>query len=75
MKLHDKIRDFSVITRPMPIPTTKITINIGNWNIGTMWENGRTNQITTEMRKYNLAVNGISEIDWIQIGLQMLDSK
>ncbi|VDP27139.1 unnamed protein product [Schistosoma margrebowiei] len=31
-----------------------------------MWETGKTSQIATEMRKYNLAVLGISETHWTQ---------
>ncbi|VDO50406.1 unnamed protein product, partial [Schistosoma margrebowiei] len=31
-----------------------------------MWETGKTSQIAMEMRRYNLAVLGISETHWTQ---------
>ncbi|VDO89511.1 unnamed protein product [Schistosoma margrebowiei] len=37
-----------------------------------MWENGKASQIATEMRRYNLAVLGISETLWTQAGQKML---
>ncbi|VDP51778.1 unnamed protein product [Schistosoma margrebowiei] len=37
-----------------------------------MWETGKTSQIAMEMRRYNLAVLGISETHWIQAGQQRL---
>ncbi|VDO48164.1 unnamed protein product [Schistosoma margrebowiei] len=37
-----------------------------------MWETGKTNQIATEMRRYNLAVLGISKTHWIQAGQKRL---
>ncbi|VDP42561.1 unnamed protein product [Schistosoma margrebowiei] len=37
-----------------------------------MWETGKTSQIATEMRRYNLAVLGISETHWTQAGQQRL---
>ncbi|VDO49631.1 unnamed protein product [Schistosoma margrebowiei] len=39
-----------------------------------MWETGNTNQIATEMRRYNLAVLGISETHWTQAGQQRLNT-
>ncbi|VDO93245.1 unnamed protein product [Schistosoma margrebowiei] len=35
-----------------------------------MWENRKPSQIATEMRRYNLAVLGISETHWTQAGQQ-----
>ncbi|VDP52865.1 unnamed protein product [Schistosoma margrebowiei] len=37
-----------------------------------MWEIGKTSQITMEMRRYNLAVLGISETHWTQAGQKRL---
>ncbi|VDO95979.1 unnamed protein product [Schistosoma margrebowiei] len=37
-----------------------------------MWETGRTSQIAMEMRRYNLAVLGISETHWTQAGQKWL---
>ncbi|VDP63559.1 unnamed protein product [Schistosoma curassoni] len=39
-----------------------------------MWETGKTSQIATEMRRYNLAVLGISETHWTQAGQQRLNT-
>ncbi|CAH8493033.1 unnamed protein product [Schistosoma haematobium] len=39
-----------------------------------MWETGKTNQISMEMRRYNLAVLGISETHWTQAGQQRLNT-
>ncbi|VDO89313.1 unnamed protein product [Schistosoma margrebowiei] len=39
-----------------------------------MWETGRTSQIATEMRRYNLAILGISETYWTQAGQKRIDS-
>ncbi|CAH8570145.1 unnamed protein product [Schistosoma guineensis] len=39
-----------------------------------MWEAGKTSQIATEMRRYNLAVLGISETHWTQAGQQRLNT-
>ncbi|VDO67053.1 unnamed protein product [Schistosoma margrebowiei] len=37
-----------------------------------MWETGKTSQIATEMRRYNLVVLGITETHWTQAGQQRL---
>ncbi|VDP28251.1 unnamed protein product [Schistosoma margrebowiei] len=37
-----------------------------------MWETGKTSQIAIEMRRYNLAVLGISETHWTQAGQKRL---
>ncbi|VDO57620.1 unnamed protein product [Schistosoma margrebowiei] len=37
-----------------------------------MWETGKTSQIVTEMRRYNLAILGISETHWTQAGQKRL---
>ncbi|VDO77045.1 unnamed protein product [Schistosoma margrebowiei] len=39
-----------------------------------MWEIRKTSQIATEMRRYNLAVLGISETHWTQAGQQRLNT-
>ncbi|VDO53334.1 unnamed protein product [Schistosoma margrebowiei] len=39
-----------------------------------MWKTGKTSQMATEMRRYNLAVLGISETTWTQVGQQRLDT-
>ncbi|VDO58844.1 unnamed protein product [Schistosoma margrebowiei] len=37
-----------------------------------MWETGKTSQIATEIKRYNLAVPGISETHWTQAGQKRL---
>ncbi|VDP09402.1 unnamed protein product [Schistosoma margrebowiei] len=37
-----------------------------------MWETGKTGQIAMEMRRYNLAVLGVSETHWTQAGQKRL---
>ncbi|VDP68111.1 unnamed protein product, partial [Schistosoma curassoni] len=39
-----------------------------------MWDTGKTSQITTEMRRYNLAVLGIRETHRTQTGQQRLNT-
>ncbi|KAK4472124.1 hypothetical protein MN116_000421 [Schistosoma mekongi] len=39
-----------------------------------MWESAKTNQIASEMRRYNLTVLGISETHWTQAGQKTLAS-
>ncbi|PXX94314.1 hypothetical protein DF185_23040, partial [Marinifilum breve] len=72
MTLHGESRVRSEATRPMPLLTTRAKIFIGTWNVRTMWETGKTSQIATEMRRYNLAVLGISETHWTQAGQKRL---
>ena len=72
MTLHGESRVPSEATRPMPLLTTRAKIFIGTWNVRTMWETGKTSQIATEMRRYNLAVLGISETHWTQAGQKRL---
>ncbi|VDO62873.1 unnamed protein product [Schistosoma margrebowiei] len=58
----------------MPLLTTRATTYIGTWNVRTMCVTGKTDQISTEMRRYNLAVLGISETHWNQAGQQRLNT-
>ncbi|VDP25887.1 unnamed protein product [Schistosoma margrebowiei] len=39
-----------------------------------MWETGKTSQIATEMRRYNLALLGINETHWTQDEQQRLNT-
>ncbi|VDP21206.1 unnamed protein product [Schistosoma margrebowiei] len=57
----------------MPLLTTRATIFIGKWNVRIMWETGRNNQITVELRRYNLVVMGISETYWTRADQRGLD--
>ncbi|KAH9588046.1 Craniofacial development protein 2 [Schistosoma haematobium] len=74
MTLNGESQVPSEATRLMPLLTTRATIFIGTWNVWTMWETGKTSQITTEMRRYKLAVLGISETHWTQARQQRLNT-
>ena len=47
---------------------TRKTLNIGTWNIRTMFESGKTAQVAREMHNYNLVVLGLCETRWKQSG-------
>ena len=55
-------------TMPMTLLSTWKTLNIGTWNVRTMYEAGKTAQVTAEMRRFNLAVRGLCETRWTQSG-------
>ena len=47
-------------------------INIGTWNVRTMYETGKAAQIAAEMRNYKLSVLGLAETRWTKSGQQKL---
>ena len=59
--------------RSTPLLSTK-TINVGTWNVRTMYETGKTAQIATEMKRYNLTLLGISETHWTQSGQKRINT-
>ena len=48
--------------------STRASTNIGTWNIRTMFVTGKTAQVSTEMRRYNIAVLGLCETRWTHSG-------
>lgn len=48
--------------------STKTKLKFGFWNVRTMFEAGKLAQITSEMRRYNLNILGISEARWTDSG-------
>ena len=46
--------------------STRAITNIGTWHIRTMFETGKTAQVSTETRRYNIAVLGLCETRWTQ---------
>ena len=48
--------------------TTKTKIRLGHWNVRTMYETGKLAQVTSEMRRFNLHVLGVSESRWTGSG-------
>ena len=43
-------------------------INMGTWNVRTMYETGKTAQVAAEMTKYKRVLLGIIKTRWIQTG-------
>jgi hypothetical protein len=48
--------------------TTRSQARIGCWNVRTMFETGRATIIAAEMRRYNIAILGITESRWTGTG-------
>ena len=63
--------EYAEATRPTPLLSTR-SINVGTWNVRTMFETGKTAQVAAEMKNYNLTLLGISETRWIQSGQKRL---
>ena len=62
MTPQDESRDSSEGTRPMLLLINTEAINTGAENVRKMWETGKTNQIATEVRIYDLAVLGTVKV-------------
>ena len=48
---------------PTTLLSTRKNLNIGTWNVRTMYEAGKTAQVAVEMRRFNLALLGLCEGD------------
>ena len=48
--------------------SAKAKTRIGFWNVRTMYGTGKLAQVTTEMRRYNLHILGVSESRWTGSG-------
>ena len=48
--------------------STRAITNIGTWNIRTLFETGKTAQVSTERRRYSIAVLSLCETRWTQSG-------
>ena len=44
--------------------STKQKTRIATWNVRTMFQPGKTQQITKEMKRFNLSILGVSETRW-----------
>ncbi|MGL5901241.1 MAG: reverse transcriptase domain-containing protein [Cetobacterium sp.] len=73
MKPGGESRKSPEATRPNTLLNTRAT-NIGTWNVRTMYETGKTYQVATEMKNYNLTLLGVSETRWTQSGQKRLAS-
>ena len=56
------------------LASAKRTIRIGNWNVRSMFQTGKTVIISREMTKYNISILGISETWWPGCGSLKLNS-
>ena len=61
-------------TAPTTLLSTRKTINIGTWNVQTMYQTGKAAQIAKEMNNYKLSILGISETRWTKSGQKRLAS-
>ena len=52
----------------LDVMSAKTKTRIGFWNVRTMYETGKLAQVTTEMRRYDLHILGVSESRWIETG-------
>ena len=52
----------------MEVLSTKCKTRIGFWNVRMMYKTGKLAQATSELRRYNLHVLGISERRWTGSG-------
>ena len=48
--------------------TAKIRLDIGFWNVRTMYDTGRLAQVISEMQRYKLSILGVSECRWTGSG-------
>ena len=49
-------------------------LRIGAWNVRTMYEDGRTEQVLGEFRRLRLDILGISESRWIGEGEEIMEN-
>lgn len=70
---NESLREVRNVKESLLRPKTKI--NIGAWNVRTMWETSKTAQVITEMKRYHLDILGISECRWTGSGRQVARDK
>lgn len=56
------------LERKMSMPRPKQIIKIGTWNVRTMFQVGKSRQVTNKMDNYSLDILGISEVRWTGFG-------
>ena len=49
--------------------TPKATLRLGCWNVRTLYQIGKTANVTREFRKYNMDILGLSEVRWTGFGV------
>jgi len=73
MTSRDESRKEVSASKPS-LATPKQKVRIAAWNVRTMFETGKTAQVTNEMKKYNISILGISEARWNDSGKLTLNS-
>ncbi|CAH8562719.1 unnamed protein product [Heterobilharzia americana] len=58
----------------MCLLSMKAKVNVGTWNVRTMFEPSKAATIAKEMRRYNIEVLGICESRWNGSGLSKLST-
>ena len=56
-----------------PIFNTKANTRVGAWNVRTLFQCGRTDQVLKTMKDYRLDILGVSEMRWTGQGRLMID--
>ncbi|KAL8622673.1 hypothetical protein ACOMHN_009307 [Nucella lapillus] len=59
---------------PTTLLTTKAKTRIGTWNIRSLYETGKSAQVSREMHRYNLKILGLCETRWNGTGQTRLTS-
>jgi len=61
-------------TRPWTrLLTTKQPTKIGSWNVRTMSQLSKTEQVLRKMKQYNIDILALSRISWKGVGQETLD--
>ena len=60
-------------TDQIPSQSNK-SLRIASWNVRTLYEPGKCNEVVQEMKRYRLHILGVSETHWIQFGQKQLSS-
>ena len=71
MRAGESLREASAQTTLL---TAKIKTRIGTWNIRTLYEAGKSAQVSREMHRYNLKMLGLCETRWNGTGRMLLTS-
>ena len=52
----------------MYLPILRTTSRLGTWNVRTMYQSGKTDQVAREFQAYKLDILGLSETRWLGMG-------
>lgn len=54
---------------------TKFRTRIGTWNVRTLHQPGRTEQLSKEALRLNIPILGLSEVRWTEFGEETLNNE